>query len=104
MDARRRELRRQLAPHVSPSVMRELVGGTPEPRVLWDGDENASAWFRRLGHLPQDENVLFHVLDHVERPDEVELRVERDTSSIHLDELGIREPTAGDREASRRQL
>jgi hypothetical protein len=64
--------------------------------MLRNGHEDTATRHGRLAHLIEDELVLAHMLEHVERADNVELGVERDPPPVHLEDLGARNPAPCD--------
>ena len=79
--------------------MGEVIAGVPQPRMLRHRDDRAASRPSRAEHFGQGGLVLFYVLQDVQGANDVEMRVERQASAVHLVERDSRQPFGGELEA-----
>jgi hypothetical protein len=95
-EARISQLGEQLAASIAANVSRILVNRAPQRGVLRHCDDQAAAWAQRRMHLEERSLVLLDVFEHVERTDDVELRLEGQLPRVQLAQLGVRDSLRSD--------
>ncbi len=92
----RLDLAAKLRRGVAASVTGLLILWAPEPRMLWDRDDEASARAQGLADLSDDRFVIIDVLKDVEGADRIEHTAKWDVPCVHLGELGRWDPLRGE--------